>query len=46
METTILNGLFISAAVLLVAVTGGIFYLTAVEWRNRRQLEREKRSRR
>lgn len=30
---------------LLVAVTGGVAYLTAVEWRDRRRQERERRGR-
>ncbi|ESA32951.1 hypothetical protein N836_23085 [Leptolyngbya sp. Heron Island J] len=30
------------AALLLVVVTGGVIYLTAVEWRDRRQRSQEK----
>ncbi|MDA0265794.1 MAG: hypothetical protein O2890_01445 [Cyanobacteria bacterium] len=30
-----------AAAVLMVAVTAGILYLTAVEWRDRRRRKRE-----
>jgi hypothetical protein len=30
---------------LLISVTGGIAYLTAAEWRDRRRQEREKRNR-
>ncbi len=29
------------AAALLVVVTGGVLYLTAAEWRDRRRLKRE-----
>lgn len=43
-ETSILNVLLLLAFGLLIAVTGGIGYLTTVEWRDRRRLEREKRS--
>jgi hypothetical protein len=43
-ETSITTGLFFSAAILLVAVSVGVLYLTTVEWRNRRLREREKRS--
>ncbi|MFQ3617468.1 MAG: hypothetical protein SNJ57_10370 [Cyanobacteriota bacterium] len=40
-----LNVLAVLAALLLVSVTGGVIYLTAVEWRDRRRQDREKRSR-
>ncbi|MGB3637873.1 MAG: hypothetical protein WBA39_09910 [Rivularia sp. (in: cyanobacteria)] len=43
MEGPILNILAISALVLLVAVTGGVIYLTLIEWRDRRLREQEKR---
>lgn len=43
-ETTVLNILVIAAFGLLVAVTGGIFYLSAAEWRDRRRQDREQRS--
>ncbi|MGD1914126.1 MAG: hypothetical protein ACFB2X_25795 [Rivularia sp. (in: cyanobacteria)] len=43
MEGSFLNILAISALVLLVAVTGGVIYLTLMEWRDRRLQEREKR---
>ena len=43
METSFLN-VIVAAFVLLVAVTGGIAYLTAAEWRDRRRQERERRS--
>jgi len=45
METsTILNTLFLLAIILLVVVSGGVLYLTSVEWRDRRRQDREKRS--
>jgi hypothetical protein len=37
------NILFLLAIVLLVAVSGGILYLTTLEWRDRRRQERDKR---
>jgi hypothetical protein len=40
-----LNVLAVLAVLLLVGVTGGVIYLTAVEWRDRRRQDREKRSR-
>ncbi|GAB4154991.1 MAG: hypothetical protein Fur0046_34910 [Cyanobacteria bacterium J069] len=40
-----LNVLAVLALVLLVSVTGGVIYLTTVEWRDRRRQEREKRGR-
>ncbi|AFY52797.1 hypothetical protein Riv7116_0189 [Rivularia sp. PCC 7116] len=43
MEGPFLNILALSALVLLVAVTGGVIYLTLMEWRDRRLLEQEKR---
>jgi biopolymer transport protein ExbB/TolQ len=43
-ETTILNVLVLTAFGLLVAVSGGIVYLTVAEWRDRRRQDREKRS--
>ncbi|MGB6297288.1 MAG: hypothetical protein WBF90_14050 [Rivularia sp. (in: cyanobacteria)] len=43
MEGSFLNILAISAIVLLVAVTGGVIYLTLIEWRDRRLREQEKR---
>jgi len=33
------------ALVLLVLVTGGVAYLTAVDWRDRRRQDRERRGR-
>lgn len=45
METsTILNTLFLVALGLLVVVSGGVLYLTTVEWRDRRRQDRDKRS--
>ena len=44
METTALDFLILIAFGLLVFVTGGIVYLNAVEWRDRRRQDREKRS--
>ena len=46
MEFSLLNVLAIAASVLIVVVTGGILYLTAAEWRDRRRQDREKRQRR
>jgi len=43
MEGSFLNILALSALVLLVAVTGGVIYLTLMEWRDRRLREQEKR---
>jgi uncharacterized membrane protein (DUF373 family) len=42
--TSILNLLFIIALALLITVSGGILYLTTVEWRDRRRQDRDKRS--
>ena len=45
METNlILNTLFLIALGLLGFVSLGILYLTAVEWRDRRRQDRDKRS--
>lgn len=38
----ILNTLFIVAIVLLIFVSGGILYLSTLEWRDRRQRDRDK----
>ncbi|MGL5510826.1 MAG: hypothetical protein ACRDB1_14485 [Microcoleaceae cyanobacterium] len=46
MEVTALNALAVAVVVLLFTVTGGIIYLTAAEWRDRRRQEREKREKR
>lgn len=44
-ELSPLSVLATLALVLLVGVTGGVVYLTAIEWRDRRRREREKRKR-
>ncbi|MBD2186294.1 MULTISPECIES: hypothetical protein [Oscillatoriophycideae] len=44
METTALNVLALVAFVLLVAVSGGVLYLTVMEWRDRRRQDSDKRS--
>ncbi|WP_226591423.1 hypothetical protein [Microseira wollei] len=46
METTILNVIAVASLVLLLAVSGGVIYLTIVEWRDRRRQDRDKKSRR
>ncbi|MEG4278943.1 hypothetical protein QUA62_15890 [Microcoleus sp. MON1_C1] len=43
MEFSIANILVLVAFVLLVTVTGGVAYLTSVEWRDRRRLDKAKR---
>lgn len=43
MEFSIANILVLVAFVLLLTVTGGVAYLTAVEWRDRRRLDKVKR---
>lgn len=43
MESPFLTILFSVAALLLVAVTGGVGYLTVADWRDRRLREQEKR---
>ncbi|KAB8317420.1 hypothetical protein SD81_019155 [Tolypothrix campylonemoides VB511288] len=43
MESPFLSILVLVAAVLLVAVTGGVGYLTLADWRDRRLREKEKR---
>jgi hypothetical protein len=43
-NTTVVNFLFVAAIGLLVIVSGGIVYLTAVEWRDRRRQKRDERS--
>ncbi|MEG4862622.1 hypothetical protein QUA97_04285 [Microcoleus sp. CZ3-B2] len=42
-EFSIANFLVLVAFVLLVTVTGGVAYLTSVEWRDRRRLDKAKR---
>lgn len=44
-ESTFLTILATLALGLLVAVTGGVAYLTTLEWRDRRRQDREKRGR-
>lgn len=43
MEITYFNVLIIAAFALLLSVTGGIAYLTAAEWRDRRRQAQETR---
>ncbi len=43
MENPLLSILALLALVLLVVVTGGVGYLTLVDWRDRRLQEQEKR---
>lgn len=43
MESPFLSILALVAVVLLIAVTGGIGYLTLADWRDRRRREEEKR---
>ncbi|WP_089091241.1 hypothetical protein [Nodularia sp. NIES-3585] len=43
MENPFLNILALVALLLLVAVTGGVGYLTLADWRDRRRREDEKR---
>ncbi|WP_168163404.1 hypothetical protein [Calothrix sp. 336/3] len=42
MENPFLSILALVALVLLVAVTGGVGYLTLADWRDRRRLDQEK----
>ena len=44
METSVLSVLVFAAFGLLLVVTGGIAYLTAAEWRDRRRRDSERRS--
>ena len=46
METTALNVLVLIAFGLLIAVTGGVLYLTAADWRDRRRQDKEQRDNR
>lgn len=41
METSVFSGLVIVTFGLLVAVSGGIIYLTIAEWRDRRRRDRD-----
>ena len=43
MEFSVANILVLVAFLLLVTVTGGVAYLTASEWRDRRRLDEVKR---
>ncbi len=45
MEISALNVLASIAFLMLIAISGGVIYLTLAEWRDRRRQEREKRSR-
>ncbi|WP_448572034.1 hypothetical protein [Trichothermofontia sp.] len=45
MELSVQTVLALTALGLLVAVTGGIAYLTFAEWRDRRRQQREQRKR-
>jgi hypothetical protein len=38
--------LFDVALALLIAISGGVIYLTAIEWRDRRRQDQEKKARR
>ncbi|MEC4982656.1 MAG: hypothetical protein SAJ37_02550 [Oscillatoria sp. PMC 1068.18] len=42
---SVLNVLFIAAIALLLIVSGGIAYLTAAEWRDRRRQKRDEKIR-
>ncbi|MGQ4646708.1 hypothetical protein [Lyngbya aestuarii] len=42
MESSFVSFLFVAAAGLLAVVSFGVIYLTAVEWRDRRRQERDK----
>lgn len=44
-ETSVLSILALIAFGLLIIVSGGVAYLTAAEWRDRRRRERESRGR-
>jgi uncharacterized iron-regulated membrane protein len=44
MEANIVSGLSIATFIILVAVTGGIAYLTVSEWRDRRRREQDTKS--
>jgi hypothetical protein len=43
-ETSFLTVLFFAALGLLAVVTGGVLYLTAAEWRDRRRRDRDKKT--
>ncbi|MDZ8056092.1 MAG: hypothetical protein RMX68_021840 [Aulosira sp. ZfuVER01] len=44
MESPFLSILTLLAVLLLIAVTGGVGYLTLADWRDRRRQENEKRA--
>jgi hypothetical protein len=44
LESSLLSILAVLAVALLVAVTGGVAYLTTMEWRDRRRIDNEKRN--
>ena len=46
MESSILPILSVAALALMVVVTGGIAYLTTIEWRDRRREEGDKKQQR
>ncbi len=41
-ESSFVTVLFVGALGLLVLVSGGVLYLTAAEWRDRRRRDRDK----
>ncbi|WP_277875310.1 hypothetical protein [Alkalinema sp. FACHB-956] len=41
MSTTLFTTLEVAAALLLAVITGGVIYLTAADWRDRRRRENE-----
>ncbi|WP_287526753.1 hypothetical protein [Okeania sp. SIO2C2] len=45
MELTVVNIMAIVASGLMLIVTGGVVYLTAAEWRDRRRQQRDKTTR-
>jgi hypothetical protein len=44
LESSLLSVLAVLAVALLVAVTGGVAYLTTMEWRDRRRIDNERRN--
>lgn len=44
-EFSVVNVLLLIAFGLLITVTGGVLYLTAADWRDRRRLDKAKRKR-
>lgn len=45
MEISALNVLASIAFLMLIAISGGVLYLTLAEWRDRRRQDKEKRDR-